>query len=74
MRRSDDGRGGALSRRLRLCYEAATRTERRLAVAFTRERERACRNGVHNRFEELLACGRGEIVGSGNAQLPLPRC
>ena len=23
-------------------------------------------------FEELLACGRGELFGSGNAQLPLP--
>ena len=22
--------------------------------------------------EELLACGRGEIFGAGNAQLPLP--
>jgi 3-hydroxyacyl-[acyl-carrier protein] dehydratase/trans-2-decenoyl-[acyl-carrier protein] isomerase len=23
-------------------------------------------------YEELLACGRGELFGSGNAQLPLP--
>ena len=23
-------------------------------------------------YEELLACGRGEVFGSGNAQLPLP--
>ena len=23
-------------------------------------------------FEELLACGRGELFGAGNAQLPLP--
>jgi 3-hydroxyacyl-[acyl-carrier protein] dehydratase/trans-2-decenoyl-[acyl-carrier protein] isomerase len=23
-------------------------------------------------FEELLACGRGELFGEGNAQLPLP--
>ena len=23
-------------------------------------------------FEELLACGRGEMFGPGNAQLPLP--
>ena len=23
-------------------------------------------------FEELLACGRGELFGPGNAQLPLP--
>ena len=22
--------------------------------------------------EELLACGRGELFGAGNAQLPLP--
>ena len=24
-------------------------------------------------YEDLLACGRGELFGSGNAQLPLPR-
>ena len=23
-------------------------------------------------FEDLLACGRGELFGPGNAQLPLP--
>ena len=23
-------------------------------------------------YEELLACGRGELFGAGNAQLPLP--
>ena len=23
-------------------------------------------------YEDLLACGRGELFGSGNAQLPLP--
>ncbi len=23
-------------------------------------------------YEELLACGRGEMFGPGNAQLPLP--
>ena len=23
-------------------------------------------------YEELLACGRGELFGPGNAQLPLP--
>lgn len=23
-------------------------------------------------FEELLSCGRGEMFGEGNAQLPLP--
>ena len=23
-------------------------------------------------YEELLACGRGEMFGAGNAQLPLP--
>ena len=23
-------------------------------------------------FEDLLACGRGELFGTGNAQLPLP--
>ncbi len=23
-------------------------------------------------YEELLACGRGELFGEGNAQLPLP--
>jgi 3-hydroxyacyl-[acyl-carrier protein] dehydratase / trans-2-decenoyl-[acyl-carrier protein] isomerase len=32
---------------------------------------------MHNRqpsygYEELLACGRGELFGEGNAQLPLP--
>jgi 3-hydroxyacyl-[acyl-carrier protein] dehydratase / trans-2-decenoyl-[acyl-carrier protein] isomerase len=26
----------------------------------------------HFAYEELLACGRGELFGSGNAQLPLP--
>ena len=26
----------------------------------------------HFEFEDLLACGRGELFGSGNAQLPLP--
>jgi 3-hydroxyacyl-[acyl-carrier protein] dehydratase/trans-2-decenoyl-[acyl-carrier protein] isomerase len=26
----------------------------------------------HFEFEELLACGRGELFGEGNAQLPLP--
>ena len=26
----------------------------------------------HYEFEELLACGRGELFGEGNAQLPLP--
>ncbi len=25
-------------------------------------------------YEDLLACGRGEMFGAGNAQLPLPRC
>ena len=33
--------------------------------------------GMHNRrssfgYEDLLACARGELFGSGNAQLPLP--
>ncbi|MEP2843331.1 MAG: beta-hydroxydecanoyl-ACP dehydratase, partial [Alphaproteobacteria bacterium] len=23
-------------------------------------------------YEQLLACGRGELFGEGNAQLPLP--
>jgi len=23
-------------------------------------------------YEDLLACGRGELFGAGNAQLPLP--
>ena len=23
-------------------------------------------------YEDLLACGRGELFGTGNAQLPLP--
>ncbi|KQS74987.1 3-hydroxydecanoyl-ACP dehydratase [Methylobacterium sp. Leaf361] len=26
----------------------------------------------HYSYEDLLACGRGELFGSGNAQLPLP--
>ena len=26
----------------------------------------------HYGYEELLACGRGELFGAGNAQLPLP--
>ena len=26
----------------------------------------------HYSYEELLACGRGELFGAGNAQLPLP--
>jgi len=26
----------------------------------------------HYSYEELLACGRGELFGEGNAQLPLP--
>ena len=26
----------------------------------------------HYRYDELLACGRGELFGPGNAQLPLP--
>ena len=26
----------------------------------------------HYRYDELLACGRGELFGQGNAQLPLP--
>jgi 3-hydroxyacyl-[acyl-carrier protein] dehydratase/trans-2-decenoyl-[acyl-carrier protein] isomerase len=26
----------------------------------------------HFSYEELLACGRGELFGAGNAQLPLP--
>ncbi len=31
----------------------------------------AIRQGSYNK-EELLACGRGELFGPGNAQLPLP--
>ncbi|MBU2534435.1 MAG: 3-hydroxyacyl-[acyl-carrier-protein] dehydratase FabA [Alphaproteobacteria bacterium] len=27
---------------------------------------------AHFEYEDLLACGRGELFGSGNAQLPLP--
>ena len=35
------------------------------------------RDGMQNRrssfeYEDLLACARGELFGSGNAQLPLP--
>ena len=26
----------------------------------------------HFEYEDLLACGRGELFGEGNAQLPLP--
>jgi 3-hydroxyacyl-[acyl-carrier protein] dehydratase/trans-2-decenoyl-[acyl-carrier protein] isomerase len=26
----------------------------------------------HYNLEELLACGRGEMFGPGNAQLPVP--
>jgi len=26
----------------------------------------------HYSYEDLLACGRGELFGAGNAQLPLP--
>lgn len=25
-------------------------------------------------YEEILACGRGELFGQGNAQLPSRRC
>ncbi len=39
--------------------------------------DRICGNGMHTgrssfEYEELLACGRGELFGAGNAQLPLP--
>jgi 3-hydroxyacyl-[acyl-carrier protein] dehydratase/trans-2-decenoyl-[acyl-carrier protein] isomerase len=27
---------------------------------------------THFEYEDLLACGRGELFGPGNAQLPLP--
>ena len=41
-------------------------------VASTRP-QRPWKTGVHSfKYEDLLACGRGELFGAGNAQLPLP--
>ena len=32
----------------------------------------AAPRAAHYSYEDLLACGRGELFGAGNAQLPLP--
>jgi 3-hydroxyacyl-[acyl-carrier protein] dehydratase / trans-2-decenoyl-[acyl-carrier protein] isomerase len=61
----------ALSIARRLCYQTglkgpcASRRGRWANGAMTERRSSF-------NYEELLACGRGELFGSGNAQLPLP--
>jgi 3-hydroxyacyl-[acyl-carrier protein] dehydratase / trans-2-decenoyl-[acyl-carrier protein] isomerase len=37
-----------------------------------KDRSAAMDRPSHYTYEELLACGRGELFGPGNAQLPLP--
>ena len=61
--RRPEPRAPDLSRHITLCYERVNpparqgpMTERRSSFA----------------YEDLLACGRGELFGPGNAQLPLP--
>src|SRR5215510_14420274 len=47
--------------------------ERRMELQSSRHGEKAMqeRRSAYS-YEDLLACGRGEMFGAGNAQLPLP--
>ena len=38
----------------------------------TSDTEQTAPRAAHYSYEDLLACGRGELFGAGNAQLPLP--
>ena len=49
----------------------AKRVVARSSIGMLREAG-TCRRRSSYEYEDLLACGRGEIVGPGNAQLPLP--
>jgi len=56
----------------RMCYEA-----RSLGAGVSLRRSVGTRRKMAERrssfsYEDLLACGRGEMFGEGNAQLPLP--
>jgi 3-hydroxyacyl-[acyl-carrier protein] dehydratase / trans-2-decenoyl-[acyl-carrier protein] isomerase len=61
---------GPLPIKGRVCYDAALRLPRGRAVKgpIARMDERRTSFG----YEDLIACGRGELFGPGNAQLPLP--
>src|SRR5262249_50844035 len=54
-----------------LCYDSADR--RGVMPASSLQAQAAPQTGrMSFDFEDLLACGRGELFGEGNAQLPLP--
>src|ERR1043165_3643010 len=48
------------------------RDGRRQEACVDNSGEAATERQTRFEYEELLACGRGELFGAGNAQLPLP--
>jgi 3-hydroxyacyl-[acyl-carrier protein] dehydratase/trans-2-decenoyl-[acyl-carrier protein] isomerase len=64
--------------RRRVDFEAALHCVRKFLKYVAANRRRAIRNEAMTQkrssydYEDLLACGRGELFGAGNAQLPLP--
>jgi 3-hydroxyacyl-[acyl-carrier protein] dehydratase / trans-2-decenoyl-[acyl-carrier protein] isomerase len=52
--------------------DAPERRRRNVAALFDGRSARMSDRRTSFEFDDLLACGRGELFGAGNAQLPLP--